>query len=1523
MEEDKDPEPGGSSPPDLWHRHRRQLRVAECRLTAPFVVPAELQATLASFPHASPPNPSSARRRRVRTRQRRPATGGPAVAGADCRRGKRRRIPGVRDTAESLSDSSLAPDGNEDVYAESDSGSDVGVVDEDVLDTGVRAMQLIDYYKKRITRVLALTIGDSPQSAENAGTLFRVVSVAGGAAVVLSEGERAYVVWAQIEAGAVTYLCTCGGVGGGESVELRSWLGASSTCCHARGLRASFVELATEAGLPGDVALLETFPALDNASAPPATECNVLYATTTAKKKGIFAVNFQSTWAAVIIRNKLNKQRTKKRVQRRPACALTSCAKDHWTSPHASSVARWCSDLRDATAAATAMTAGLNDPFKDVLLPTVATSQAGTSPGGAAQSAEWAAFADEQRGRCSRNLLPCTGEVDDCHLFDRLAVTGRDHQHPASLADILCEAACFSCGSPYEGEGIKNTGAVLHTLRGRVTVTLGQWTCSCGKLVPYDGAHDGLFASSKETLFTRTFLDVLMQLVFTGHGTLSSAAAVLCFLLESTKSMTGAKSGLARQTLIVAAYRYARTLIVPASLFCCSKCKKAGDRPYLAIIADGQVLSIWRNQSQRLVRLTDDVVGVPMDAGHGSCLASAPLRAAVRKRMSADRQQVVRLTKDESVVLKRLSEELSSVPLPHPAGRVTSKSANLSWAAAFIVYSFYTNEVSATDPGPNTAGVANGQEADDGDEDADPPAAGAGAGAGGDDPVAAGGDGGETGAAAGRARGIYYVSKQVPGAVGVGLGKTVELERWRVVRRFLLTFLGHPVVGAFAGMPRMRIRRLAKKLAAGAPLAEWKPYAKAVEAVGIVWPFLQLVGTATEVDPVMSRAVGELLLFTCGVDAYWETLWRDSASAGATAFEEQWRKTSAAKYASWAATRMAPLPASSPLLCSKFSSERGLAQLGEVVSGHVWPDLPPVRPVITDSTAEMVNEARAVKVKAGREALEAMLDKELGSDDCRHAFITSQTFMPGVENFLCPCGMLIGFDFLDRAESPAHVLASLMQRFPVLPLVVYFDTACQMARNAARRVPWLVNMSQTASSIDRAHRLQKQHGCSPVHDADAYPGRSVRHRTACAESRHSINKAFKTHLVHLRQDHFLVQMRLLGAFVNLRVKMRRELGKETNHRLACAFFHAHVQFYCDRRCCSCDRGRQQAEAAAARAEDAAAAAAAGIPAPGGAPAAVAPAIAAPVGAAPGVALAGTAAAVHAAAAAVVAPAPADTASVQAARNAYFAVDSAVVGAVTPAVQGAVEDALPGAAREAAATVATRLGVAAGQAAVKAAFFAADGAGRQHGGDAVGLAAAGAAGQLAAHAPLQTEVQVAVHGAVRAAVEDAARLSSGVAAANTGKEVGVAAGCAAARAAVQAAGFAPVVVAELQAARRVQVGARLAVGQVALRAALRGALRAAGVVLKVDHLSCALVDGRVVGSSGYQDGGGDNGGNGGHGANSGDGSGIRGGVEAVGGDEGGDDVDGVGVPREASDGLSSDGLSSYSDPSDNDSDSDSE
>ena len=158
-----------------------------------FVVPSDIGATLASLPGILPSQTRRSRARRAQPRPSRLPTGGEAGGAAirDSRRGKRRRVPGVRDAADDLPASFLSPAEGEDVYAEDSSGNDAAGADSDAPGTGDRAEELTNYYKQRITRVLSVDIGDAPHVDESAGTLFRVVSVKGGAAVVLSEGERA------------------------------------------------------------------------------------------------------------------------------------------------------------------------------------------------------------------------------------------------------------------------------------------------------------------------------------------------------------------------------------------------------------------------------------------------------------------------------------------------------------------------------------------------------------------------------------------------------------------------------------------------------------------------------------------------------------------------------------------------------------------------------------------------------------------------------------------------------------------------------------------------------------------------------------------------------------------------------------------------------------------------------------------------------------------------------------------------------------------------------------------------------------------------------------------------------------------------------------------------------------------------------------------------------------------------------------------------------------------------------------
>ena len=262
-------------------------------MASPVVVPSELCSAIAAlYEVADPPvTPSSNRRRRTRARRPSAAAETSRAGGVRGRRAKRRRVPGVRDAAEGSSDTSLPPAVREDIFAaDTDGSTDSGV---EQLDEEPRSMQLVEDYKTRIVRVLAPAIADAASLDDSAGTLSRVVSVADGAAVLHSEGERAYVACARLENHAVSYLCTRGGRGGAEAVQLRAWLGSSSSCCHARGLQASMEELATAVGLANDVALLQRYPKLDNASSPPVAECQYFYATKTAKRKGVFAVSFE------------------------------------------------------------------------------------------------------------------------------------------------------------------------------------------------------------------------------------------------------------------------------------------------------------------------------------------------------------------------------------------------------------------------------------------------------------------------------------------------------------------------------------------------------------------------------------------------------------------------------------------------------------------------------------------------------------------------------------------------------------------------------------------------------------------------------------------------------------------------------------------------------------------------------------------------------------------------------------------------------------------------------------------------------------------------------------------------------------------------------------------------------------------------------------------------------------------------------------------------------------------------------
>lgn len=338
---------------------------------------------------------------------------------------------------------------------------------------------------------------------------------------------------------------------------------------------------------------------------------------------------------------------------------------------------------------------------------------------------------------------------------------------------------------------------------------------------------------------------------------------------------------------------------------------------------------------------------------------------------------------------------------PHPMGRVVTHPGNVVWGCACIFFLPYSIENGAAQPVNEADGSGGVGAPGAGGVEAmaalvplvgDDTAAGAILGQGSPAP---GADGQPRGGAAPvsavhQAR-LFFCPQRIDAVPVVG-DAAVMREQWRVFQRFMHTFLAEPVVGAFAGLDRL-IRLFAVDMARSVPGRAWLRSAEAVESVGVVWPLVRLIASVTETDMVLVRAVGKLLLFACGVDAYWKTMWRSRASPAALDFESQWKETSVAKFKEWRSANPVAFPAPVTRLSARASSlDRVLPQALEARTGNVWPDLECVRTFIIDSKANVVNATRATTARTIRAGLEAALVQVFGADDCRHTFNSAEVY---------------------------------------------------------------------------------------------------------------------------------------------------------------------------------------------------------------------------------------------------------------------------------------------------------------------------------------------------------------------------------------------------------------------------------------------------------------------------------------------------------------------------------------------------
>lgn len=994
--------------------------------------------------------------------------------------------------------------------------------------------------------------------------------VASGRALYCADVQKSLVVWAATCDRGAAFYCSCGTESKDENVAALVRTGRSSTCAHASALEIALRGAAQHLRYASVPALLRAHPSLDNTKASP-TDVETVMVINESDGKRVHVVGYNGIWS-VVYTAPVQARRG------RPVCANLPCRTRSTMCVHSCAVKPpqagygAFGDGSDADAGTGEENGDSDGSLADERTRNsapalqVAPRQRSAAPN-ARKKGLAREFIDTDHVRRARNMLPCAAETAACRRWDKLA----RGEAVADEAELDCfEAHCIACGEATTAHG-PAVSAELHTLSGLLHVWTFKRNCtaaSCGKTVDFDGSSLGLFCYSEQTVYTRTFLDVILFTIISTKSSISAASAVSAIQLHCSGSVFAYDTAQSRQELSKATDQYSRTLIIPSRLFKCELCFCSDETPYLAVVVDGQTIGIFRDASFPFERVTANVPTIPVSIDNACAVSSAKVRKCVRQRLKAGFGERVTFANADQVAMAKFVSIGGVAPPFGDHDSAGHRAETAAWAACCFFNSFF--RLTAVPRRGDTDGTA-----------ANPPCAD-------DDSAGEGASKAEEKPTTSTAH-VKYCDT-IPSAIGgKELLAVVKRERWSIIYDFFSTFVAEPVIGVFVGCAVNDIKQLAMALVLGKSKSEWMRLSTCVHKLHVVWPALDLLANDMENDPELCRAFGELLMFALYTDQHMENLWRSKMDMDALRFEAQWTDTDAEKFQRWRQVQPGPPRLPSGLKAVAGSIGRAAAQAEEVRSGVVFPSLNQVRPHGTDAVAAEARRASKeqaeVSAKAGartrakvgakaggkvgaKRKRADMLHGGLGDDDCRHAFLTHWTFTPGVVSYVCSCGILIGFEVLESAESPAGIVSTLASRFARLPRTVYFDTACQSSRSATRRLPWLVRVSQTSFALDRFHA--PPHKCSPIFDANNYPERSGMHKTSAAENRHSLNKPLKSHLTYLAQDRFVVQMRLIGAVNNLLIHYRRYLGvKDVRHYPLPAFFHGRIIDSCERQGCEC------------------------------------------------------------------------------------------------------------------------------------------------------------------------------------------------------------------------------------------------------------------------------------------------------------------------------------------------------------------
>jgi len=519
--------------------------------------------------------------------------------------------------------------------------------------------------------------------------------------------------WTALLKGNVAAFCSCGGVMGSgsaatvehalEHVEIQFKRKKSSTCRHAAALLAAYRLMSAELGMQTPEALISVMPALRGPivtadDKPDETVVHLVGKVGRRMSIPLYAISYDSIWSPAIVRPGGNRYKL-------ATCCLLSCQTQPWGCPHAKAVNAFnrveASAASEAAAAAQeALRFGPNGVLNEMGDPPPA------EPVAAAPAAP-AVPPPPPRPRRARNMFPCTEEVALCNVYsqfvDAARATNNIYRYDSRLH---VEEQCIVCQEPRGGLLSSQNIAVLFTVRGRMQILVGQWVCANGHDVLYNGAGDGLFAATQETVYARIFLDLVLELCVIARSTMAAACQYLTGLLRNTAAYGEGEPGQARQLLSDATGEFSETLVVPAAAFTCHHCgrEEAAGGPFKCIVCDGQMLSVLQAHVKDMIRPSGNAPRVDLSILFACAIRTSSVRGLVRRRVRAKPDEAVELTIAESRAWPQFVAAADQSPPPAPplptadgvvqCAPIDDERA-LLWSAAQVVQHFFTVQ----DPG--------------------------------------------------------------------------------------------------------------------------------------------------------------------------------------------------------------------------------------------------------------------------------------------------------------------------------------------------------------------------------------------------------------------------------------------------------------------------------------------------------------------------------------------------------------------------------------------------------------------------------------------------------------------------------------------------------------------------------------------------------------------------------------------------------------------------------------------------------